>query len=815
MQFSFIPNWVQLCLLTVPLTLPLLAVPNAEIQQDQIVLSNAGAKYRFTVKAPYSLMECHMNGVNTGMTKFGYALMDSDLSWTNDIDLGKWSYTILRDKESITLQTMVNGPDMRLLREYTLSGSSPAMKMRFRAEYDKPGKVRWAFLFGTRLPANKPFLRLFSEVHNGRISTCLRMISNNHFLDQEGNLRKIQGSLYDKWEDVFLIGSYDPDKKIGFLAMTNPELTPWPMQVRQESKEKIGFNVAPYVFSIDKDGKRFQEVRLTFVPFQGDFSVLNKTIVEPFVARLKACGFIHAKPQTARLISSGNLDVWTDLADARVYPSENAPKVKTTRVEIFAARGERESFQLALRSSEPQRDISLQPEPLTNVDKSTRKIELQWNPVMAEVAGEPYRGDNCCYGEIPDVLGYNKSVDLSANRTQSFYLTATIPEDTVAGVYKGNVKILSAGKEIASVPVFLRVWRFSLVERTFVAALDWWHRQMPRKEMLRTFAETGDIVIRNNGGLRWVASPQPEWNDDGTLKRVDYTKFDVDMETAQKRFRHNLVVCRAYMLGYDHRPKNTLFGSAKMILKPSYNAKLEAFTKDFRAHLIKKDWNGKVIMDMFDEPLDQYYDMINQVVTRIRAIAPEWKFTYAGAYAPALEASINFWNLPVYMATTDYMKRAKALGAEMTVYNFPYSAVTENPTAVRGLFAHLYNKNIRYFYQWIVNWWPECGYNGDFQRRASIVRLLNGHVCSTQRMEAAGSGIEDYEYAVRLRQTVTRLMKSNPAIAKQAEALLEEMKKLAWSTKYDEVCFVPEQNPARYEEFHRRAGEILDQAEGL
>ena len=207
--------------------------------------------------------------------------------------------------------------------------------------------------------------------------------------------------------------------------------------------------------------------------------------------------------------------------------------------------------------------------------------------------------------------------------------------------------------------------------------------------------------------------------------------------------------------------------------------------------------------------------MINQVVTRIRAIAPEWKFTYAGAYAPALEASINFWNLPVYMATTDYMKRAKALGAEMTVYNFPYSAVTENPTAVRGLFAHLYNKNIRYFYQWIVNWWPECGYNGDFQRRASIVRLLNGHVCSTQRMEAAGSGIEDYEYAVRLRQTVTRLMKSNPAIAKQAEALLEEMKKLAWSTKYDEVCFVPEQNPARYEEFHRRAGEILDQAEGL
>ena len=68
MQFSFIPNWVQLCLLTVPLTLPLLAVPNAEIQQDQIVLSNAGAKYRFTVKAPYSLMECHMNGVNTGMT---------------------------------------------------------------------------------------------------------------------------------------------------------------------------------------------------------------------------------------------------------------------------------------------------------------------------------------------------------------------------------------------------------------------------------------------------------------------------------------------------------------------------------------------------------------------------------------------------------------------------------------------------------------------------------------------------------------------------------------------------------------------------
>ena len=142
------------------------------------------------------------------------------------------------------------------------------------------------------------------------------------------------------------------------------------------------------------------------------------------------------------------------------------------------------------------------------------------------------------------------------------------------------------------------------------------------------------------------------------------------------------------------------------------------------------------------------------------------------------------------MATRDYARRARRRGAEITVYNFPSSAVTENPTALRGLFAHLYNKNIRYFYQWIVNWWgPECGYSGDVHRPASIVRLVNGKVCSTQRMEAAGSGIEDYEYAVRLRKTADRLAKSNPEAAKQAEALLEKMKRLAWSSDHDEIVF--------------------------
>ena len=817
MQFRPISGRMLSGVLMTLAAFPLAAVPEAKIHQNEIILSNAGAEYHFTAKAPCSLTACFFHGKNTGMTKFGYSLMDSDLQWTNDADLGKWSYKILKDKESVMLRTSVNGPGMRLLREYTLRGSSPSMEMRFRAEYDHPENVRWAFLFGSRLPVDKPFLRLVSEVHSGKISTELRMIPNTHFLDGKGNLRKVQNSIYAKWEDLFLIGSYNPDNKSGFLVMTDLERTPWPMQVRQENKNKIGFHVAPYVFSIDGNGKHFQEICLTLLPFQEDPASLNANVIAAFVSRMNAKRLLHAKAQTGRLLPGPGIPVvWTDFADARVYPSERPPEKKTGAVEIYAARGERESFQLALRSPKALGNVALRTESLRSADDPKAAIPLQWNPVMTERVGEPYEGDNSCYGEVPDVLGCAEKSDLPANLTRSYYLTAAVPENALPGVYKGNVRILSDGKEIASVPVVLRVWRFSLQDRTLVAALDWWHRQMPRKEMLRTFEEVGEIVVRNNGGLRWVSSPEPEWNEDGTLKRVDYKKFDADMERARTRFRHNLVICRAYMLGYDHRPKNTLFGSAKMILKPAFNAKLEAFTKNFRAHLIEKGWNGQVVMDMFDEPWDQYYDMINQVVARIRAIAPEWKFTYAGAYAPALEESIKFWNLPVYMATRDYARRARRRGAEITVYNFPSSAVTENPTALRGLFAHLYNKNIRYFYQWIVNWWgPECGYSGDVHRPASIVRLVNGKVCSTQRMEAAGSGIEDYEYAVRLRKTADRLAKSNPEAAKQAEALLEKMKRLAWSSDHDEIVFIPEQNPAVYEEFHRLAGEFLDQAEEL
>ena len=382
MQFRPISGRMLSGVLMTLAAFPLAAVPEAKIHQNEIILSNAGAEYHFTAKAPCSLTACFFHGKNTGMTKFGYSLMDSDLQWTNDADLGKWSYKILKDKESVMLRTSVNGPGMRLLREYTLRSSSASMEMRFRAEYDHPENVRWAFLFGSRLPVDKPFLRLVSEVHSGKISTELRMIPNTHFLDGKGNLRKVQNSIYAKWEDLFLIGSYNPDNKSGFLVMTDLERTPWPMQVRQENKNKIGFHVAPYVFSIDGNGKHFQEICLTLLPFQEDPASLNANVIAAFVSRMNAKRLLHAKAQTGRLLPGPGIPVvWTDFADARVYPSERPPEKKTGAVEIYAARGERESFQLALRSPKALGNVALRTESLRSADDPKAAIPLQWNPV--------------------------------------------------------------------------------------------------------------------------------------------------------------------------------------------------------------------------------------------------------------------------------------------------------------------------------------------------------------------------------------------------------------------------------------------------
>jgi hypothetical protein len=69
--------------------------------------------------------------------------------------------------------------------------------------------------------------------------------------------------------------------------------------------------------------------------------------------------------------------------------------------------------------------------------------------------------------EVPLFLEQRDSVDIPANRNQSFWLTVHVPDDAAAGDYSGTVHVQAAGSG-ADVPLKLQVYGFRLAEATGV-----------------------------------------------------------------------------------------------------------------------------------------------------------------------------------------------------------------------------------------------------------------------------------------------------------------------------------------------------------
>lgn len=133
---------------------------------------------------------------------------------------------------------------------------------------------------------------------------------------------------------------------------------------------------------------------------------------------------------------------------------------------------------------------------------------------------------------------------------------------------------------------------------------------------------------------------------DGNLTSVDYSKFDAGAEKAFRVYGHNFVIARCFMLGFGHEPRDTVFGKKAEILTPLWKRKLLAFAVDFKKHLEKKGWEKKVVFDLFDEPHPRYYSILQQTIDLLKSVSPDFRYTYAGAFTPALNGYINFWNVP-------------------------------------------------------------------------------------------------------------------------------------------------------------------------
>ena len=786
------------------------AAPAVKETPDAVTLSGGGAEYRFTKAQFYQLAESKFKGKSLWVKGFGltYNMPGDKWYWENKPDdlykMGPRTYKVIRKGDAVTLATRGEGKNMTLIRDFTMRGDSPALEVRIRLEIRNENRINWLNLFSTSCPVKDEFWLPVSRVRGGKVSTLLEKVESPFLDPKTGKFRYMGTRKMGQQKGVSCICSYDPKAGVGAVMMQMPRISRLSMRVGMSKENSPGIygNVSPYHFN-GTEKESYLESAYKVLPFAGSPAQLNKSVIPRFVAEMQSCNALPRSVETGTTLVTGkNLTVWSDLVSQKVYPSAPAPAKKGRGVELSSARGEGEGFQLALRSPEGLKNITWQ---VDGIPFGTRVF-----PVGLTYR-DYFRG---IIGDHPDVLLEEKSLDLAPGTTRCLYVKVTVPENGKPGVYKGRVTLSAQGKALCSVPVTLTVRDFSIEERHLTAAWDSWWRKFgfskDRKTYLAERAKIEKMAVDARGGGRWLDPVRVTFDAEGNLMKADYTAFDKSVKRYTEEFKQPLLITRSFMLGYGHRLQKNLFGEAKDILTPLWKKKMLSFAKDFRKHLQSLKISDRIIMDLFDEPEEDSYGALRETVALLRTVAPEWRFTYAGSYAPPLKDVINFWNMGSNAPERE-LAAIRAAGSEYSFYNPPGYRDNGELTKIRGYYTWLRRVKVIYVYQWVINCWGEAGNRGwdDFRCASWVVPSPKGPL-STLRMENTREGIEDYEYGLLLEKECARLAKKAPSLAEQGRKLLKLADTFACRAAGDPTGLNICGDPGAYDRFHREAGALLE-----
>jgi Domain of unknown function (DUF4091) len=208
-------------------------------------------------------------------------------------------------------------------------------------------------------------------------------------------------------------------------------------------------------------------------------------------------------------IPQQKFEVWAMNSLERIAPDLQASfRATDTKIKMFAAKGESESAQIAVRASGRNlKNISLSISDLQGAKGKIAKSNLTLyrehfasvkpSNVSACLGGDPAR---CSLGAgvYPDGLipvrhpdtgaelkgnlqanGYN----LAAGKNAVYWLDVFVPRGTAAGAYQGTVKVTSDRGNV-SIPISLKVWNFTLpLKPSLKTAFQIWTVQNQANEL--------------------------------------------------------------------------------------------------------------------------------------------------------------------------------------------------------------------------------------------------------------------------------------------------------------------------------------------
>jgi len=493
------------------------------------------------------------------------------------------------------------------------------------------------------------------------------------------------------------------------------------------------------------------------------------------------------------------LAIWQEDPVVKVFP-DDIPGPKVRRAELIAARGERETCQLVLRSdaavdgvrisaTAPARGRGSLPAPriervgFVPIDFPSGYYTSRL-PAYFRLCPQGAPGSDGWAGEWPDPLIPNGPFALQPGRAQPVWVTVEVPADAEPGEYRSEVTI-EAGEQTLRVPLRVEVLRVAIPARSRLRAIydlrsgsgENIHANRPVKESLRDWYR----FMAERRVCPDSIVPEPVFTYANGKVTMDATEFD---EMASYCFdelgmNHMYTPWLFYALGWAYPPKD-IFG-----LKPFTPEYESAFKQAYRLlsdHLRERGWVDRLVYYVSDEP---FMDGDNDVAANLQKIAalaheadpavPIYSSTWR--FSQRLVGALDIWGTgPQGTFPVDEMARRRAAGETLWFTTDGQMCIDTPYCAIEHLLPYFCFKYDHAAYEfWGVSWWTydpwERGWHqyirqSDEGKEFYAIRYPNGDgyltypgsgvgvkgPISSIRLEQAREGMEDYEALLRLKQ---------------------------------------------------------------
>lgn len=346
------------------------------------------------------------------------------------------------------------------------------------------------------------------------------------------------------------------------------------------------------------------------------------------------------------------IDWWTAGALAKIRPGDPRPADAGRGVELFAARNEFEPFQLVLHS--PAGDID-------GVDVATSDLAGPAGSIGARQNITIYRESwitikrpssrEGAVGDWPDPLtpridryaGEKRNafpLRLLQGRNQPLWVDVYVPIGTPPGKYEGRARILAGNKELASVPVSLTVWNFTLPSTSSLPTAFGFSGPAALKRHYGRYTNDADLyrlaAVYTRAGLlhRITLSggamiPPPMHNG-----RVQWGEYDKEVGP--------------FLDGHALGRKDPLPGARLTsidLVTPAYlgpAARIQYY-KEWIRHFSEKGWLSRLYNYLWDEPSAQEYPKVLEKGRLAHRAGPGLRNLVTVPYHKDLASVVDFW----------------------------------------------------------------------------------------------------------------------------------------------------------------------------